>query len=163
MKKTQILNIVNLILLTLLIVSLIVLKLFFNSYFSKLWYICIIFIFAIRLYAKFWLFKSDNILWFAIVLTGIFLFMLAYNFLNFPLVQWPLLVQIPCFASGILFLIYRNHLHLYLDIMLNIIASPLFLISNNIGNIWLFLAVETVAVFIAIIVVRFINAKFRKE
>ena len=108
MKKTQILNIFNLILLVFLILSLVILKNFFNDHFAKVWYMLVILIFAIRLYVKFWLFRSDNVLWFALVLTGIFAFMLAYNYLNMPLIQWPLLVQIPCSASWVLYLIYKN-------------------------------------------------------
>lgn len=163
MKKTQILNISNLILFVLLIISLFIIKVLFESYFDKAWYMVVIFIYSISLYIKFCLFRSDNVLWFALVLTGIFTFMVAYNFFDISLRQWPLLAQIPCVASCILFYIYKNHLHLYLYVMLNIIVGPLFLISNNIGNIWIFIIAEIIAVFLAILVVNLINRKLRKE
>lgn len=163
MRKTQILNIFNLIFLLCVILCLILIKIFFADHFYKTWYMTIVLAYAIGLYIKFWLFRSDNVLWFALVLTGIFVFMVCYNYFEIPVIQWPLLAQIPCIASGILYLIYRNHLHLYLNIMVNIIVSPLFLIVNNIGNIWLFLIAEILAVFFAIFVVNCINRKFRRE
>lgn len=163
MKKNQILNIYNLILFALLIVSLVVCYFLYENLFFKLWYAIIILFCAIRLFIKYSLFGSDSVLWFSLVLFGIFGFIIAFNIFSLDIRHWPILAQIPAVASAILYHIYKNKLHLYLNILINIITTPLLLLSYKLVKIWVFVIIELFAIILAIVVVNFIEHKIMKR
>jgi len=163
MKKTQMLSIYNLILFALMLISLSICYFLFESFFYKTWYAIIILFYSIRLFVKYFLFGSDSVLWFALVLFGIFAFIIAFNVFGLSIKQWPILAQIPSMASGIVYMIYKNYLHLYLNILINTTTTPLFLLSMKLTNIWVFLIVEILAIVAAIITVNVIEHKFKKR
>ena len=163
MKKIRLLNILNVVILVLFLVSLIACYYIYNNIFNKIWYLIIIFYCAVRLYTKYYLFRSDSVLWFAIVLTGLWAFMIAYNFYGLSFSYWPLIAQIPSFASGIVHIIYKNYLHLYLNIIINAATSPLMLITRHYVTWLWFWVVEICAIVLAFVVINLIEFKFRRR
>jgi len=163
MKKLLVLKILDIFILLLVIITLLVCYYAFNNIFNKIWYIILIFYCAVTLYTKYFLFRNDNILWFAIVLTGLWIFMIAYNFYGLSYRYWPLLAQIPSIASGIVYLVYKSSLHLYLNTLVNTSTSPLMLFTMGYINVWWLLLLEVCAIILAFVIVNFIEFKFRRR
>lgn len=145
-----------------MVLVLVLCYIYFNGYFSRLWYAIVVLFYSIRLFAKYVLFRSDSILWFAIVLIEIFIFIIAFNFFNIGIRQWPILIQIPSIASIIVYFIYKSNLHLYLHLIINIAACPLALISMGLLCIWVYIPIQILAIILAILVVNIVDKKKRK-
>lgn len=163
MKKIRLLNIVNSFILIVFLISLISCYYVYNETFDKIWYLIIVFYCAIRLYIKYYLFRNDNTLWFAIALTVLWGFMIAYNFYGLSYKYWPILAQIPSISSGVVYIIYKNNLHLYLNILINTITTPFMLITMGYLSVGWFVIVEICAVIIAFVIVNIIDLKFKRR
>lgn len=156
MKKLKTLKIVNFILLVSFIILFVILYLR-EINLKNTWYIILISFFALSLYAKFLIFKSDNVLWFAICLSLLIVFMVFYNYKLVDYRYLPLLAVNQSFASLLLFLIYKNVLHLNLTIFFLLLGAPLFLFSFGVLRWWIVLLIECFAIAIAVVFINLIH------
>lgn len=163
MRKLKLLKIVNFSVIICLIIALIVAYFYFTILpFRKVWYIIVIVFYAIMLYFKYTLFGSDNVLWFAITLTLLSGYILLFNLGIIGFETTPIISLIPAVASIILFLIYKNELHINLFTLLFVTGVPGFLISYKIVGFWWFVAIEVVANVLAMILINLIHLKYKK-
>ena len=130
--------------------------------FRSMWYIIVILFCTIQLYIKYILFKSDNVLWFAISLSLLLVYIVGYNAGDFSIKSWPFLVVIPCLSSTVLYIMHRNILHMGISTILNIISMPMFSFSWGMINVWWFILLEIISLFIGIIALK-ILIKFIKK
>ena len=163
MRKLKLLKIVNFFVLLCLGIALIVAYFYpILIPFKKIWYVLIIAFYSIMLYIKYALFGSDNVLWFAITLTLFAVYIVLFNLGIFDQKTTPIITLIPAFSSIILFLLYKNELHLNLLILTSITGAPGFLLSYKIVNFWWFVFVEIIANIIAIILINIIHSRYKK-
>jgi hypothetical protein len=130
--------------------------------FRNLWYIIVIVFYSIMLYFKYALFGSDNVLWFAITLTFFAGYIFMFNWGIFDIKLTPIISLIPAISSLVLFVIYKNELHLNLLILLLITGLPGFLISYKILSFWWFVVVEIFANILALLLINLIHSKYKK-
>ena len=149
----RIVNIINLLILAILFAWLYLSKVNLTN----IWYIILITFLDISLYAKFIIFKSDNVLWFAICLTLLVAFMCLYNLKIIDIRFYPLILVSPAVASILLFLTYKNTLHLCLIVLFAIIGGSFFILSFNLVNVWWFLLIEVGAILVSVALINLIH------
>ena len=159
MKKLITLRIVNLI--NLFVLGILFVGLYIGGVdLSNIWYILLIVFLDVSLYVKFVIFKSDNVLWFAICLTLLVAFMCLYNLNIIDIRFYPLIIISPAVASFILFLIYKNTLHLCLIVLFAIIGGSFFVLSFNLVSVWWFLLIQVGATLTSIVLINLIHSLY---
>jgi len=162
-RKLRILKTINILVLFCLVMALIMAYFYpIILPFNKIWYVIIIAFYSIMLYFKYALFGSDNVLWFAITLTLFAVYIVLYNLKILGMATTPIISLIPAFSSLILFMIYKNELHLNLLVLLFITGAPGFLLSYRIVSFWWFVIVEIVANIVAMLLINLIHINYKK-
>ena len=163
MKKLKTLQIINILLLCALVLTLLVIKFCFTEIrFDKCWYIIVVAFYSIILFVKFFLLKSDNMLWFAIVLMLLTIYMTLFNLGIVDMSSSPVINLFFAFSSLVIFLMYRSTLHLCLIVLFVITGMPAFLLSYKIVGFWWFVLIEVVANILAIVIINFIYYNYKR-
>lgn len=160
MRKVNKFVFVNILIYSLLVVSL-VLFYFFPVVieFENMWKILVILFICIALYYKYFMYKSESNLWFAITLSlvDIYLFLFYYFELQKFTLVW--LTLAPIIASGVIALLKDQLLHKCLFILLAFNLLPMFLYSYGIFGFWVTGAVQLVSGLVGLVVVNLLFFK----
>lgn len=155
MKKLKLLKIINTLLVIALVMTLLLIMWLNGVEFLKgYWYIFVVGFYVIMLMIKYFLLGGDNVLWFAICLTLLTGYMVLYNVGVIDIRTYPTLLIIVSITSFIVFLVYKNTLHMSLFLLFLFIGMPLFLLSFGIVDVWYWIFFEVVSIVISIIILR---------
>ena len=163
MKKLRLLKTINTLLVIALTMTLLLVWLVVGGEFvKKYWYVFVVGFYAIMLLFKYFLFGSDNVLWFALCLILFTAYMVLFHLQLVEFSSYPLLVLIPSFISLLVFLIYKNILHLSLFILFLFNGWPLFLMSLKLVNNWWFLLISTLSSIVGLVIINVIYYNYKR-
>lgn len=120
------------------------------------WFAVLIAAVSVGLYIKFFVFKSDNILWFAMYLMLVAVFNAVVSVGVVQTSLWPTYVCFGFVVSFILSIIYKSLWQACLAIMLFFIGAPLYLISLNLVSAWVFAIIYVASTGVGVAICNFV-------
>lgn len=123
---------------------------------DNVWFPALLLVVSSSLFIKYAVFRSGNILWFALVLFGISLFYIGANLTHLNGAFWPIYLLIPSLVSLLLAIVGKSLWQMCLAIGFLFVGTPLFLISFSVIGVWLFLIIYPVCLAVGMVVINFV-------
>lgn len=123
---------------------------------DNVWFPALLLVVSSSLFIKYAVFRSGNILWFALVLFGISLFYIGSNLTRINSGFWPMYFLIPSVVSFLLAVAGKSLWQMCLAIGFLFIGTPLFLISFSLVRVWLFVIIYPVCLVVGLVVINFV-------
>ena len=166
MKKNTFYNLLNIILITTYLFSLLMQIYFpiFNISFSNYWFPAFCIFFGLSMFFKTIIFKSDSSFWLfnCFILIGISL--LIFNVNNLPVLKyWPAALSIISVSSFMVGLVFKEIYQLKLALVVLLISVPFYLLVFEVINIWLAIAILLIAVWTSIYATRYLPERWYKN
>jgi len=152
LKKLKIFNLINFLCLCVVISGVIVLH--FNGVLNNLWYVFIVGYVALKTTIKYCFFHNESVLWFAIVLWLIFVYMLLCKWQIVSFKTWPLIGVFFAVASGVLWCIHKNRIHIIIAILSVFSFPPMLLDSYDIPAFWWVALIQATCSIVGIIITK---------
>ena len=128
------------------------------------WFPFFLFCVSMSLFAKFFLLKSDSLLWFALILLFFCAIMLIVELTQVDMSQfWPCFIVVVGIASAIVGVAYDDLMQICLSVVFVFIGAPIFLISCNILGVWWFVLAYIVSLVVGFFSVNFVFNYYKKN